>query len=475
MNKNHFILVLLVVTILGSSCSQKIATSQSNGLVFEALTCNSKNNPTMVESEHPLFSWVVSAQGFNKSQSAYHILVASSIDELNENKADLWNSEKKISSKSVHVKYEGKSIKPLKKYFWKVKIWDEKDQVSKWSEPQTFQMGLLNEANWGESQWISLNKDTRTSNHRFRDYQTGGMNEPLLVEGQPASYFRNSINTEKEIQSAQAFICGLGYYELYLNGKKVGDHVLDPAPSNYDKQAYYVSYDLSEYLNKGKNAIGIVLGNGFYGQDISWKNNPESDKDLSYGAPAVRLLIKLTYNDGSHEDFYTDKNWKESTGPIVFNNIYGGDTYDARFEINGWDTVGYDDSTWGVAKVVSPEVTKISAQQIPPIRKLKEFEPQNIFKAPDGDWIVDFGQNIAGWVNINVQEKEGQLIEITTTEALLRNGKDVFSGSTGGGANGMAQIYKYICKGSGKESWEPKFSYHGFRYAKIKGFSRKTD
>ena len=183
------------------------------------------------------------------------------------------------------------------------------------------------------------------------------------------------------------------------------------------------------------------------------------------------IIFEVHYTDGTSADFYTDENWKEATGPIVFNNIYGGDTYDARYELGNWNTVGYNDAKWGSVKVTSPQVKKISTSQIPPIKKLKEFEPQKVFKAPDGNWIVDFGQNIAGWVKLNVKGKEGQLIEITTTEALLTNGKDIFPGSTGGGANGMPQIYKYICKGSDLESWEPKFSYHGFRYAKINGIS----
>lgn len=472
MFNNKSIYSIFLIIMLCFSCNQnKLNTT----LVFEALTCNSKENPRTIESEQPLFSWIVKGEGFNKSQSAYHVLVASSLDKLNENDADFWNSNKLYSDKSAFVKYAGLDLKPIQTYFWKVKIWDEKDEASSWSEPQIFKMGLMDNANWANAKWITLNLDTRKSPHRFRDYKTGKMKQAIPVEGFAASYFRKQVAINKNIKNAQAYICGLGYYELYLNGEKVGDHVLDPAPSNYDKQAYYVNYDITKQLKLGENAFGIILGNGFYGQNISWKNDPESNKDLAYGPPTVRCLVKVTYNDGSTEDFYTNESWKESTGPIVFNNIYGGDTYDARYEINDWNTVDYDDSNWGQVKVTLPEVNKISAQQIPPIKKIKEFEPKNIFKAPNGDWIVDFGQNIAGWVKLNVKEKKGQLIEVITTEALLTNGKDIFQGSTGGGANGMAQIYKYICKGDGLESWEPKFSYHGFQYAKIKGVSTKPD
>ena len=450
---------------------------QSNDmpLDFTQLTVDLKVNPTALENKQPKFSWEVDAQGFNKSQSAYQILVASSIDKLNEEEADLWNSKKTITNKSVFIPYEGAILQPIHTYFWKVKIWDEKGNASAWSDVNRFSMGLMGQEQWGNAQWITLQNDTRESPHRFRDYKTGKMKQAVPVEGFAAGYFRKEKSIDKAVEKAEAFICALGYYELFLNGEKVGDHVLDPAPSNYDKQAYYVNYDITANIVSGKNAFGIVLGNGFYGQNISWKNDPESEKDLAYGPPTTKLLVKITYRDGTQEDFYTDNTWKEATGPIVFNNIYGGDTYDARYEINGWNAVGYDDTSWGTPEVVSPKVRKISAQQIPPIRKLKVLEPQKIFKAPDGDWIVDFGQNIAGWVQLKVNEKRGQRIEIITTEALLTDGSDVFKGSTGGGANGMPQIYTYICKGQAEEAWEPKFSYHGFRYAKIKGVTSKPD
>ncbi|TKD63471.1 hypothetical protein FBT53_08435 [Flavobacterium sp. ASW18X] len=455
-----------------ASCESK---EETNALSFVKVTTDHKRNPMAIENKKPQFSWVVNADGFNRSQTAYHILVATAEELLNETDADSWNSKKVQSASSTFVDYEGSTLQPTQTYYWKVKIWDENDTPSDWSEVQQFTMGLMDESQWGNAKWITLNKDTRTSQYRFRDYKTGKMDKPTPVEGFAASYFRKEVDLPKDVENAEAYICGLGYYELYLNGEKVGDHVLDPAPSNYDKQAYYVKYDITDEVKSGENAFGIIMGNGFYGQNISWKNDPESERDLAYGPPTVKLMIKVTYADGSKENIVTDASWKESTGPIVFNNIYGGDTYDARYEINEWNTVGYDDASWGRPKEVTPVVGKLSAQQISPIKKLQEFEPQKVFKGADGEWIVDFGQNIAGWVKLNVSEKEGQLIEVTTTEALLTDGSDIFQGSTGGGANGMPQIYKYVCKGNDKESWEPKFSYHGFRYAKVKGVSKQPD
>lgn len=466
MNKKQ-LLILVLVLWANSFFAQS--------LEFKSLTCNSQNNPIAIEGQHPLLSWIVQADGFNRSQTAYHVIVASQEELLNEKNANLWNSGKVNSTQSTHVKYQGNKLLANQKYWWKVRIWDENGEASNWSAVQSFEMGLMDDSNWGKAEWISLSQDNRLSDYRFRDYKTGGMKESLKVTSQAVGYFRNVINAEKQVASARAYICGLGYYELYIDGVKTGDHVLDPAPSNYDKQAYYVTYDVTEQIQKGENAVGIILGNSFYGQNISWKRDPESEKDLSYGVPAVRLLIKVTYNDGTQAKFYSDESWKNSTGPIVFDNIYGGDTYDARYEIEGWNKLGFNDKKWEKVKIISPKISKVSANQMPPIRKLQELDPKRVFKSARGNWIVDFGQNIAGWVKINVKENRGQVINIIPTEALTQAGDDIYPGSTGGGANGMPQLYTYICKGKGMESWEPKFSYHGFRYAEITGVSTKPD
>lgn len=462
----------LLFTILLLALSDSLATQN---LVFEALSCNALEHPIAVENKQPLLSWKIKADGFNREQLAYQILVASAPNLLTEKGTDVWNSHRVASAQSVHVKYQGSELLPMHKYWWKVRIWDKKGQVSTWSAASSFEMGLVEEANWGNAKWMAVNKDTRTSPFRFRDYKTGKMKAATKVTSQPVGYFRKEIHAEKQVKSARAYICGLGYYELYLNGEKTGDHVLDPAPSNYDKQAYYLSYDVTEQIRTGKNAIGLILGNGFYGQNISWKRDPESERDLSYGIPAARLFIKLTYIDDTQATYYSDESWKVSTGPIVFDNIYGGDTYDARFELGEWNQLNYDDSQWEPVRLVSPVLEKISAQQIPPIRKLQEFAPQRIFKSKSGKWILDFGQNIAGWVQVKVKEKKGQVVQLALTEALTQQGDDIFLGSTGGGANGMRQILTYICKGEATETWEPKFTYHGFRYAEITGISTPLD
>ncbi len=447
--------------------------SSAASLQFETLKCDNMVTPISVESTNPTLSWVVSADGYNRSQLAYQILVASSEELLSERKADMWNSRKVVSSQSTFVEYGGKALQPTKEYYWMVKIWDEKGEESEWSQPTNFEMGLMDASRWSDSKWISLDRDSRLSEHRYREYLTSGMAEPTMVTSQSAAYFRDEVSLDKQVVSARAYVCGLGYYELYINGDKVGDHLLDPAPSNYDKQTYYVTYDVTDVLQKGDNVLGIMVGNGFYGQDISWKSDPESEKSMSYGAPAVNMFIDVKYSDGTEQTITTDQSWRNATGPIVFDNIYGGEIYDARYEIEGWDELNFDDSKWGNAKIVEPELDNISAQNIPPIRNIGELTPQRIFQSAEGEWIVDFGKNIAGWIRIAVQGVKGQQIVLTTTEALTKDGTDIHQGTTGGGANGMSQWLKYICKGEGIEVWEPSFTYHGFRYAKVAGLSTK--
>ncbi|WP_242427368.1 family 78 glycoside hydrolase catalytic domain [Flammeovirga pacifica] len=462
-------LYFIFLWILIFGCSPMIK-DQSQLIQFQSIKCDEIVNPLGLDNLQPTFSWEVDVLGENKSQSAYQIVVASSIEKLNDENADVWNNGKIMTNRSSYIKYNGKPLQPFQKYWWKVKIWDEQGVASDWSPVGTFEMGILNNAQWEGAKWLSV-MDNRTSEHAARPYQTGKMSKASMVKSQPAGYFRNEIDLEKEVQSARAYICGLGYYELYMNGEKIGNHVLDPAPSNYDKQAYYVTYDVTNQLNKGKNVVGSIVGNGFYGQNISWKRDPESEKDLSYGKPSFKLRINITYTDNTSTTIYSDQNWKSSTGPIVFDNVYGGETYDARYAFEGWNTVDFNASNWNQSNIENPKVSKISAQLMPPIRALKTLQPSQIFKAPDGDWIVDFGQNIAGWVAIKVTEEKGKLIDVILTEALTKDGKDIYLGTTGGGANGLKQNLKYISNGKKDQEWSPKFTYHGFRYAKFSGLS----
>lgn len=452
----------------------KARQSQVGGdLRFERLLCDYAENPVVIDGLKPRFSWVVDADGFNRYQTAFRLLVASTPELLAGGNGDVWDSGKLASASSTHVGYGGGELATETTYYWKVKIWDETEAASAWSAVQTFTTGLGGEDAWAGAQWITVPADERTSEHRFRDVKTGKMDAPISTTSFPAGYFRRAFTTQKKVTDATVYVSGLGYYEVFLNGEKVGDHKLDPAPSNYDKTAYYVVLNAKEHLEKNENTIGIKLGNGFYGQNLAFKRDPESEKNLAYGPPAVRMTLKIAYEDGTSEEIITDDSWTSIPGPIVFDNIYGGETYDARFDNKGWNENGYDDTANQRVKVTDPVVGALKPQIIPPIRRLKALEPQNIFRSTNGNWIIDFGQNIAGWVRMSVKEKAGTRVHLQLAEALKRNEDALFLGSTGGGASGLSQQLIYVCGSDARESWEPRFTYHGFRYAEVAGLSEK--
>ena len=472
MNTFYKILILLCALVSGLSCTQ---LSEQAPLAFEKLTINTTENPIVIEGLTPDFGWIVTSDSLNKFQSAYRILLSTNPEELKEQKARFWDSGKINSSQSVQVEYNGPNLNFATTYYWKVQLWDEKGIPSTWSKIQEFSTGLAPDA-WNKSEWISVPKDTRTSQHRFRNYQTNKMAEGKAVSSFPTGYFRNTFVTDRKIKKAKAYISGLGYYELYLNGEKIGDHVLDPAPSNYDKKALYVVLDATDYIQNGKNAIGLILGNGFYGQNLAFIGERESQSQMEYGVPAVKMILDITYEDGSQNTIVTDESWTALNGPIVFDNVYSGEVYDARFEIEDWNTVEYHDEDAPKAKVLqSPVVGALVPQVMPAIKKLKTLAPKEIFRADNGNWIIDFGQNIAGWVEITVKEKTGQRIDLQLTEALKRNGKTIHLGATGGGASGFSQQLTYVCKSDTVETWEPRFTYHGFQYAEISGLSTKPE
>ena len=456
-------LIFPVLLNLGS-CNLKTIES----IEFERLICDYYTNPVGLENQTPGFSWIVKSDGYNKKQSAYHILLATSPEKLTDKDADVWNSGKVNSSQSVYINYAGQALLSGKRYFWKVCIWDEKGQSSGWSKAQFFEMGLLTDNDWQGAEWIILTEDTRNSPFKSREIQNNRMEAPVRKTSYPAAYFRKEFRTDKKISSAQIYVSALGYFEAYLNGEIIGDHVLDPAPTSFDHHNLYVIHDVSNKLESGGNTLGFILGNGFYGQNIAF-NAPH----LTYGRPALKAFLKIQYEDGEKAIIATGKNWKVSTGPIVFDNVYAGETYDARFEMEGWNENSFNDNSWNDATRVNPVVGVLRPQLLPPIKKIKELSPTRIFKGENGNWIVDFGQNISGWIKMGINEKAGQEVIMLYAETLWQNRNLVHPESAGKHATGVDQVDIYISKGSGTEIWEPRFTYHGFRYVEISGLSEK--
>ena len=323
---------------------------------------------------------------------------------------------------------------------------------------------LLNEA-----QWIGFTEDHRDTALAERTSQMHNQPKPVQRRSYPASLLRKSFPVTNRVHSAKIYVCGLGLHEVYLNGKKVGDHVLDPAQTTYNKRVFYLTHDVTKQILNGENAIGLMLGNGFYGQNFAFGGG------LKYGEPRAKLLLIIEYVDGSMETLVTDNQWKAAQSPVVFDNIYVGETYDARSEMPGWSQPKFDDSSWQTIRTMTDPIGRMEEQQIEPIRKVRSVNPVAILPAENGEWIIDMGQNMTGWIQIRVNELRGTQINMRFAELLMPDKKSIDTASTGVFVTSADQTDIYICKGGGTEEWEPRFTYHGFRYVQIKGLSKKPE
>ena len=337
---------------------------------------------------------------------------------------------------------------------------------------------LDSKINWDKADWIGYTKDNRSEKWSVRDFVR---NQPPMDintwqptkeelkavqrKAHPSVLFRKSFSVTKEVESAEIAICGLGLYELYLNGRKVGDRVLDPAQTSYDKRAFFVRHNVTNLL-KDNNGLGIILGNGFYGQNIAfWPG-------LNYGKPRAIMVLNITYKDSTSEQIVTDESWKAHSSPILFDNVYHGETYDARKEIKNWSGSQYEDRSWNPVELMKVPTDNLIEQQLEPMRKVREILPVAILPAEKG-WIIDMGQNMTGWLQIHVEEKEGTEIKMRFSEHLMPDKQNIDPASTGIHVVGNTQTDIYISKGDGIETWEPHFTYHGFQYVQIEGLENK--
>lgn len=401
-------------------------------------------NPVGIETPNPYFSWQLLSVKRGTIQIAYEIMVASTKEKLQQGIGDLWSTGKVTSGEQSYVNYKGNPLLSGKSYYWKVKVWDNHQQVSPWSDVAGFTTGIMNPSDW-KAQWIS--------------------NDTTIAVAQPI--FRKSFSLDKKIKSAVAHICGLGYYELYLNGKKVGDHVLDPGQTNYEDYALYVTYDVTSNLKQGDNVAGVMLGDGWYNQNKVWGKN-----GLSYGNPLLVCQIDIDYTDGSQAQVITDKSWQWANGPVIKSNVYGGEVYDAQKEIPKWNSDPEAKANWIPVELAKIHPPKLVAQNLPPIRKMKEMSAKSFKQVGEGTYIFDFGQNFAGWTRLKVNAPAGTTITIRTAEEIDKEGQ-LYTASTGVTATKVEQTEVYTCKGGGLEVWEPRFTYHGFRYAEVKGLPFK--
>ncbi|MBN1560215.1 family 78 glycoside hydrolase catalytic domain [candidate division KSB1 bacterium] len=439
-----------------------IVSPQLVALEVTALTCNGAVNPLGMD-QPPAFAWILSSDERGAAQTAYQLQIATSLPLLQEDEADLYDSDKKLTSQSIAIQPEDVAVQSRRRYFWRVRVWDQRDEVSEWSVPAWFEMGLLNDSDW-RAHWISAPVlfDWQAVDGRRKKIPKDAA--PELPE--PAPLLRTEFTLKKEISRGRAFICGLGYHELYLNGHKVGDHLLDPAFTRYDKRALYVTHDVTSFLQQGGNAVGVMLGNGWY--NLTSRDVWGFDHAAWRAQPTVICQIEITFADGTEEFVVSDENWRCAPGPIIFNNIRQGEWYDARQERAGWHLPRHGDAAWHAVRQVRGPEGRLCAQDLPPVKIHSSFAPRSIERTDEG-YLVDFSQNMAGFVELTASGASGQEITMIYAEK-VRDGRVDQSNIDGLVASAPFQTDKFILKGEGLERWRPRFTYHGFQYVEILGY-----
>ena len=443
MKHKHFPFVLFFFLLLFVGSAKALDTVQ-----ISRLTCESLQNPVGIDVTKPRLSWQLSGERRGLKQTAYQVLVASSVEKLAQNEGDLWNSGKIASDQSLHIIYSGQELQSRQPCFWKVKLWTNKGEES-WSDPASFSMGLLQPADW-KGAWIGLD----------RAFPWDSVSKFARLS---ARYFRKELIAPKSIKKATAYIAGLGLYELYINGHKIGDQVLAPAPTDYSKTILYNTFDVTPQVKQGNNAIGVVLGNGRF---FAMRQNFKPQKWHTFGFPKMLLQLEIEFSDGSKSTVVSDKTWRVTAdGPIRTNNEYDGEEYDATKELTRWHNTGFNDRRWLQAEGVKAPGGKLAAQLNPPMKVMDTVRPVSIKLLSSGKYILDMGQNMAGWIKMGVTGKRGDKIILRFAESLQSDGELYVAN-----LRDARVTDSYTLKGGGRETWSPSFVYHGFRYVEVSGY-----
>ncbi|MBN2152003.1 MAG: family 78 glycoside hydrolase catalytic domain [Candidatus Lokiarchaeota archaeon] len=456
-------------------------------MIVKGLTCEHLVSPRGIDAPRPRLGWLIELEPSERArrgvmQAAYRVLVASSEATLNEDCGDLWDSGRVASEESAHLAYAGAELRSRMTCFWKVKVWDERGSESGWSAPASWTMGVF-PADWrgewiGARERVSLDERFPVSNEledcpawikpaARREHPHGPGPENDYAK---AVYLRKEFTINKPPARATVRVAGLGYHEVYVNGQKVGDNVLDPGATHYDKTVLYVSHDVTRLLHEGNNCIGVILGSGWY-----WVGTPDlfGFETAPWAAPPRCLLeLELARAGDTSELVCTDATWScTEDGPIRFNCIRSGEVYDARKELGEWSVAGgvvAGDGRWQAAKSLSAPKGVLRSQLIPPIKVQDTFAPCSRNVLPDGKVVYWFPKNNAGWVEIALRGEPGQTIMVELNEKLEADGHvdmNVHSGHT----YGRYQTCEYTCKGGGVETWQPRFCYAGFQYVQVSG------
>ncbi|MDD3194703.1 MAG: family 78 glycoside hydrolase catalytic domain [Paludibacter sp.] len=472
MRKSSLLLIVLLLLVI-----------PANAIKVSKVSCEYQEEALALTTFQPRFGWQLSAAEPNVLQSAYEIEVITTYTQT-----AVWQSGKVNSDASQHVTYSGLPLSPATAYSWRVRVWDAAGKVSAWSRTARFRtapdLKQLGEQSWigairSDSAGIPAGKRFYSREMRTPEYRAVWAGIDSL--SRKSIQLRKSFVTTKKVVEAITHISGLGHYELTVNGVKVGDSEFAPLWSDYVKTVYYNSYDISALLKKGENVFGVLLGNGFY----NVQGGRYTKLKVSFGAPTLWMVTELRYDDGSVELIRTDESWKYDLSPIVFNDTYGGEDYDARLEQKGWDKPGFTAANWKPVVLQDAPAGELTPQQSDPVKIMSRYQPvsRKLFIQQELDsaskktkrrldasaMVFDMGQNLSGFPEIKVRGRKGDEIIIFVSEALTPEG------ACDQRQTGRPHYYRYVLKGEGEESWRPRFSYYGFRYIQVEGAVQKGD
>jgi len=429
------------------------------------LKCENLTNPAGLNGLSPRFSWALGCptRENNKQQTAYQILVGESRELIPGSAAIYWESTKVTSAQSLYIPYAGKALRSNQHLFWTVRVWDEQGVVSIAAEVQSFVTGLLFAEDFS-AHWIAryfvlpAGREIPADNQYDNPWQA-----------RPADYLRTEVCVPKSIYRATAYLTALGLYEFYINGHRVGEDVMAPGWTDYHQRVEYQTHDVTSLLNSGDNALGAIIAEGWYSGRIG--HNQRRAGNHYGGRPAFWCKIVLEYTDGSTQQFISDRHWRTKQGAICYSDFLMGELYDARLEMPAWHCVGFAQSTWQPVEVFSPEPNppKIEAARCEPSREISEHCTQYLHQTTNGGYIFDAGQNLSGYVRLEMQLARGTKVTLRHGEILDEKG-ELYTQNL----RHAVSTDHYIGKGEGVEVFKPHFTFHGFRYVELSSSAAVT-
>src|SRR5215211_6870633 len=419
------------------------------------LKCEYRVDPLGIDERSPRLSWTLESDGRDRRQSAYRVLVADSEEDLDAEENLLWDSGRVESGRTVGIEYGGKALGSGSHCVWKVRAWDGADNPSPYGGPAVFETGLLERQDW-KGTWISAGKGPAGD----MEPPSGEEYDDLGDGFAPSPYLRKEFRLERPVRRARMYTTARGVYDLYLNGNRVGKDVLAPGWTDYDRRVQYQTYDVTPLLTDGPNALGAVLGDGWFAGFVGF--DPKH-RGAHYGArPQLLAQLDVEYEDGTKDSIATDGSWRCSTGPILFSDLLMGESYDARREMPLWAEPGFDDSEWYGVESEKTGDTNLAAQPDEGIRVTEELEAKSVTEPQSSRHVFDLGRNIVGWVRLKVEGEAGTKVTLRHAEALDPDGT-IYTENL----RSARQTDTYILKGEGKEVYEPRFTFHGFRYVEV--------